>query len=245
MPITLQKARVPDGVCIYAVGDVHGRHDLLIKLFARIEADAATAPEPQKELIFLGDYMDRGLYSRQTLDWLIGFNHPNFHLTCLKGNHEDMLLKFLATPSAGQAWMECGAYETLLSFGLRVSSPRPKPETFKHLAEQLHLKLQGKYLKFLNSCPLGRTVGDYFFTHAGIDPDKPINKQKSADLLWIRDKFLGSDKLFEKVIVHGHTISPLPEVRPNRIGIDTGAYGTGRLTCAVLYGNQRHFLHTA
>ncbi len=245
MPVTLNNARMPDGVRIYAVGDVHGRHDLLVKLFAQIEADAACAPEAQKELIFLGDYMDRGLYGRQVLEWLTNFTDKRFRLTCIKGNHEEMLLNFITNPGAGQVWMENGAYETLLSFGLRISSPRPKPETFKNLSEQLHLKLQGKYLKFLNSCPLGRTVGDYFFTHAGIDPDKPIAKQKPADLLWIRDKFLGSDKLFEKVIVHGHTITPLPELHPNRIGIDTGAYGTGRLTCLVLHGNRRQFLQTA
>jgi len=244
MPITLQNARVPDGVRIYAVGDIHGRHDLLAKLFTQIEADVARAPQKQYELIFVGDYMDRGLYSRQVLDWLIAFTDKRFRLTCLKGNHEEMLLSFLSNPSAGQVWMENGAYETLLSFGLRISSPRPRSETFKTLAEQLHLKLRDKYLEFLTSLPLGRTVGDYFFTHAGIDPEKPIAKQKPVDLLWIRDKFLSSDKLYEKVIVHGHSISTLPDMRPNRIGIDTGAYGTGRLTCLVLYENQKEFLHT-
>lgn len=248
MKISLDKARVPNDVRVYAVGDIHGRHDLLVKLFAQIEADAARAPEKQFELIFLGDYMDRGLYSKQTLDWLISLPKTEagkkFRITCIKGNHEELILKFLTHPESGQVWLENGAYETLLSFGLKLSSPRPKPETFKHLAEQLHLKLKDNYLEFLSNRPLGRTVGDYFFAHAGIDPDKPIAKQKPADLLWIRDKFLQSDKLFEKVIIHGHSITPLPDARPNRIGIDTGAYGTGRLTCLVLHGNHRTFLHT-
>lgn len=246
--ITIEQAAVPDSVRVYAVGDVHGRHDLLIKLFAQIEADAREAPEQQCELIFLGDYIDRGLYVRQTLDWLIEFpqraESKNFRLTCLRGNHEELLLKFLKDPDSGQVWLENGAYETLLSFGLKLSSPRPKPETFKHLSEQLHSKLEGKYLKFLSERGLARTVGDYFFCHAGIDPDRPIKSQQSQSLLWIRDRFLQSDKKFEKIIVHGHSISALPDVRPNRIGIDTGAYGTGRLTALVLSGNNRRFLHT-
>ena len=246
--IKLSNARAPENVRVYAVGDIHGRHDLLVKLFAQIEADAARAPETQRELIFLGDYMDRGLYSRQTLDWLIGFPAspagPRYRLTCLRGNHEEMLLNFIKNPESGQVWLENGAYETLLSFGLRLSSPQPKPETFRHLSEQLLLKLSPNYLKFLSQRPLARTVGDYFFVHAGIDPDKPIAKQKPTDLLWIRDKFLESDRQFEKIIVHGHSITPLPDARPNRIGIDTGAYGTGRLTCLVLCGNQHKFLTT-
>lgn len=246
--IQLNQARVPDGIRIYAVGDVHGRHDLLVKLFEKIEADAAAAPEQQREIIFLGDYIDRGLYVRQTLDWLIEFpNRPEgqrYRLTCLKGNHEELLLKFLKNPDAGQVWLENGAYETLLSFGIKLSSPRPKPETFKHLSEQLHSKLKDNYLKFISDRGLARTVGDYFFCHAGIDPDRPLKSQQPQSLLWIRDKFLQSDRLFEKIIVHGHSISPLPDVRPNRIGIDTGAYGTGRLTCLVLYGNNRAFLHS-
>jgi len=245
--INLSDAAVPPGVRLYVVGDLHGRHDLLLALFAKIEAEAAAAPETQQELIFLGDYIDRGLHVRQTLDWLIAFPQTaagkNFRLTCLKGNHEALLLKFLTHPETDQIWLENGAHETLMAFGLRISSLQPKPETFQHLSQQLKLKLADKYLTFLSRLPLARTVGDYFFTHAGIDPDRPVGRQKPADLLWIRDKFLQSDRQYEKIIVHGHSITPLPDVRPNRIGIDTGAYATGRLTCLVLHGNQREFLH--
>lgn len=248
MTVTIDQATIPEGVRIYAVGDLHGRHDLLVQLFKKIEADAASAREEKRELIFLGDYIDRGLYSRQTLDWLIDFSDrpeaEHYRLTCLRGNHEELLLKFLRDPDSGQVWLENGAYETLLSFGLKLSSPRPKPETFKNLSEQLLSKLEGKYLKFLSERGLARTVGDYFFCHAGIDPDRPLKSQKPEQLLWIRDKFLQSDKKFEKVIVHGHSISSLPDVRPNRIGIDTGAYGTGRLTCLVITQKSRHFITT-
>jgi len=246
--VQLGEARIPDGLRVYAVGDVHGRHDLLVKLFAQIEADAAHAPEQKRELIFLGDYLDRGLYVREAIDWFIAFPASEagkrFRLTCLKGNHEDLLLKFLNDPEQGRMWLENGAYETLLSFGLRLSSLRPKEETLKQFSQALHLKLQNKYLNFFNNLPLGRTIGDYFFCHAGIDPDRPIPRQKPESLLWIRDKFLQSDRHYEKVIVHGHSISTLPDVRPNRMGIDTGAYGTGRLTCAVLFQNKYHFLQT-
>jgi serine/threonine protein phosphatase 1 len=246
--ISLEQARVPEDVRIYTVGDVHGRHDLLVKLFDQISADAAAAPEKKMELIFLGDYIDRGLYARQTLDWLIDLPTTpagvKFRVTCLRGNHEAMLLDFLTHPENGQMWLEHGAYETLLSFGIKLSSPRPKAETFRHLAEQLQLKLQGKYLEFLSNRGLARTVGDYFFCHAGIEPGQPIKSQKAQNLLWIRDKFLLSEKRYEKIIVHGHSIASLPDVRPNRIGIDTGAYGTGRLTALVLYGNNRRFLST-
>ena len=249
MPIVaLPQARVPDDVRVYVVGDLHGRHDLLVPLFKKIEEDAARAPQPRKELIFLGDYIDRGLHVRQTLDWLMEFpNRPEskkFHLTCLRGNHEVFLTGFLRNPATGQTWLENGANETFMSFGIKLSSLHPRPETFQNLAEQLHEKLAGPYLEFLSTRPLARTVGDYFFTHAGIDPDKPLNKQRDADLLWIRDKFIESKLLYEKVIVHGHTISPQPEQKPNRIGIDTGAYATGRLTCLILAGKQRKFLQT-
>jgi serine/threonine protein phosphatase 1 len=248
MPIALPQAKVPNGVRIYAVGDLHGRHDLLLQLFEKIEADARLAPEPQKELIFLGDYIDRGLHVKQTLDWLMEFDArpeaKRYRLTCLGGNHEVLLLNFLRNPELGQTWLENGANETFLSFGIKLSSLHPRPETFQHLSEQLAAKLAGPYFDFLSNRPLARTVGDYFFTHAGVDPDKPLTKQKSQDLLWIRDKFLQSPKLFDKIIIHGHTISPQPEQRPNRIGIDTGAYATGRLTCLVLAGRQRKFLQT-
>lgn len=246
--ITLPHARVPDGVRIYAVGDVHGRHDLLTQLFEKIEADAAKATEPVKELIFLGDYLDRGLSVRQTVEWLAGFparpEGKRYRLTCLRGNHEAMLLNFIRQPELGQVWLENGANETFLSYGIKLSSLHPRRETFRHLAEQLLGKLAGAHLDFLSRRPLARTVGDFFFTHAGIDPDKPIAKQKAADLLWIRDKFTLSAKLYEKIIIHGHTVVPQPEQRPNRIGIDTGAYATGRLTCLVLTGRQRKYLQT-
>ena len=174
--IALPQARVPDGVRVYAVGDLHGRHDLLLQLFEKIEADAAKAPEPHKELIFLGDYIDRGLHVRQTLEWLMGFSArpegKKYRLTCLRGNHEAMLLNFLRNPAHGQTWLENGANETFLSFGIKLSSLHPRAETFQHLAEQLHGKLAGNHLEFLSKRPL---MGD------GVGPaPSRISRQRSS-----------------------------------------------------------------
>ena len=239
-------ARLPAGQRLYAVGDIHGRLDLLRALLEKIAADAANAPEALKRIIFIGDYVDRGMESRGVIDLLLqkppdGFQPSVF----LKGNHEDSMLKFLADPVAAQQWLSYGGLATLFSYGVPMQQDRKQTtERLTLAAEALRANLPKEHRQFLDALKMNETVGDYFFVHAGVRPGVPLDAQDDEDMMWIRDEFLGSTVNFGKVVVHGHTISEQPEVFSNRIGIDTGAFATGRLTCLVLEAERRRFLLT-
>ncbi len=231
---------LPEGVRIYAIGDVHGRADLLRRLFARIDCDLNLHPAEQVIHVFLGDYIDRGQNSAAVLDLLIGRGETH-RLLCLKGNHEIFLAEFLANPGVLKPWAEYGALPTLASYGLTPAlnaSPREQVE----LAEGLRNAMPESHSLFLAGLKLCFTCGDFFFVHAGVRPGTPLACQREEDLLWIRDDFLLHEEPFEKIIVHGHTPVREPEVRQNRINIDTGAYATGRLTCLRLEGDKIQFI---
>jgi serine/threonine protein phosphatase 1 len=231
---------VPEGLRIYAVGDVHGRADLLKQLFSRIDEDLKDHPVADTMHVFLGDYIDRGQDSAAVLDLLI--ERANTHqMACLKGNHELYLSEFLENPSILGAWAQYGALPTLASYGLT-----PKINAgFKEqadLAAGLCNAMPKSHAKFLAGLKLCFTCGDFFFAHAGVRPGTPLSRQLEEDLLWIRDDFLLHEEPFEKIIVHGHTPVKEPDVRKNRINIDTGAYATGRLTCLKLEEDNILFL---
>jgi len=243
-----QHPRIPNGVRVYAVGDVHGRADLLGQVFKGIDADFAQAPLPHRIEVFLGDYVDRGPASRQVLELLIerGRTHPiergRTHRTVfLKGNHETLLLNFHANPSTLGSWQQLGGLETLMSYGLTPSA-KSDPRTQAELASAFDKALPPSHRRFLNDLKTSFTCGDYFFVHAGVRPDVALDKQSEEDLLWIRQDFLLCEKNFGKIIVHGHTPVPQPEIRSNRINIDTGAYATGRLTCLVLEADKMRLI---
>lgn len=231
---------VPEGVRIYAIGDIHGRADLLEQTFVRIDADLLRHPIANPIQVFLGDYIDRGPKSSDVLTQLI--NRGKAHRTvCLKGNHELYLLEFLRNPAILRAWGQYGGLTTLLSYGLRPSL-NPDEEEEGELSAGLQRALPKSHHQFLSSLPLSYTCGDFFFVHAGIRPGASLSRQRDDDLLWIRDEFLSHEELFEKIIVHGHTPVMEPDVRSNRIDIDTGAYATGRLTCLRLERDQIDFI---
>lgn len=234
-------AQVPAGLRIYAVGDVHGRADLLRRLLAQIAADAAGF-KGRCQLIFLGDYVDRGVDSRAVIDLLTGGLPTGFEANFLKGNHEAALLAFLKDSAIGPDWFSFGGGATLLSYG--VAPDLVQRGAFELARQQLLERLPAAHLSFLNSLHLSVAFGDYVFVHAGIRPGVPLADQQEQDLLWIRDAFLGSNAAHGVLVVHGHTVTAEPELRPNRIGIDTGAYATGRLTALVLEGKERRFLRT-
>lgn len=239
-------AAVPDGMRFYVVGDIHGRVDLLRTLHERIRADSAALPgNTRKILICLGDYIDRGYESRAVLDLLIGNPLPDFEPVFLKGNHEDVLLRFLKDPVVGRGWFAIGGRETLLSYGVSVPPGVATPERLQDIQRRLKSALPKEHLDFISKLRLSHEAGDYFFVHAGIRPGRSLARQDPGDLLWSRDDFLRSEKTHAKIIVHGHSITSEPEVRANRIGIDTGAYSSNRLTCLVLEGQSRAFLQTA
>jgi serine/threonine protein phosphatase 1 len=238
----------PPGKRLYAIGDIHGRYDLLKQLLEMIEADAAGAPTgDEKVLIFLGDYVDRGAHSNRVLEHLSRPPPAGFKMVCLKGNHEDMLLQFLDGEGSMISWLKNGGRETLKSYGLNVKSlavSRVTDEAVEKARSELRAVMPGSHIEFLTSLDLIHLEGDFAFSHAGIKPGVSLSAQKELDLIWIRDEFLKSDADFGKVIIHGHSIASLPSIRTNRIGIDTGAWRTDVLTCLVLEGQQRRFLST-
>ena len=236
---------VPDGEIVYAVGDIHGRTDLLVRLLALIEQDAAQAHAAAKTLVFLGDYVDRGPDSRGVIEILTAGLPSGFDAHFLKGNHEQLLLDFLHDPSWLDAWRRNGGEPTLLSYGVDIDGlerRRAEPAVWHDALLEV---LPAAHLRFLENLELKYVVGGYVFVHAGLRPDIPLADQIPDDLLWIRHAFLDSDETFEKVVVHGHTPGREPVMRPNRIGIDTGAVFSGRLTALRLEGDSRKFLQTA
>jgi len=235
--------RVPGDRRIYAVGDIHGRIDLLNKLHARIVADAETAQNLRRVIVYLGDYVDRGPGTFDVLDVLINEPLAGFERVHLKGNHEDMMLEFLTGPPK-PTWISNGGIATLASYGVEPPVTLCHPADLETFRRRLQRALPSDHLGFLQGLRLCHTEGDYFFVHAGVRPGVPLEDQIPYEMMWIRDRFLLSDADFGKRVVHGHTPNLVPEVFENRIGIDTGAFYTECLTCLVLEGAEHRFLHT-
>jgi serine/threonine protein phosphatase 1 len=234
----------PAGSRLYAVGDIHGRADLLESLLGEIAADTARHPEAAKRLIFLGDYVDRGPASSAVIDLVLHDTPPGIEVVALMGNHEEMMLRFLEDIAVGRTWMMNGGDATLRSYGVEPPSMFSGTSRLQQAQQEFAERLPARHLSFLEGLAISHTEGDYLFVHAGVRPGVPLDRQRSEDLLWIRDEFLDSDRDFGKLVVHGHSISLDPEFRPNRIGIDTGAYRSGQLTCLVLEGTERRLLTT-
>jgi len=235
-------ASVPPDTRVYAIGDIHGRLDLLSRLHQMILDDARISKAGDRILVYLGDYVDRGPDSAGVIELLSQETLPGFTAVHLKGNPEDFLLRFLDDTSSGSAWFANGGVATLRSYG--VDMDYAYTDTPARLLDRLSRRLPARHLDFLRALSLHHCIGDYLFVHAGIRPGLAMELQSAADMLWIRGEFLNSSVEHGKIVVHGHTITDLPEVRENRIGIDTGAFFSDRLTCLVLDGTERRFLHT-
>lgn len=222
----------------YAIGDIHGRDDLLQAMHERIVADRRLRHAHERAVIvYVGDYIDRGARSRDVIDRVMR-GVPEFETVCLKGNHEDLMLACLETddPDVWSVWLDNGGDETLASFGLSF-----REDEYDPLA--LARALGAARLVWLDDLELFYRAGDYLFVHAGILPGRPLEHQEEKDLLWIRGRFLQSDIDHGFRVVHGHTPTDGPELRPNRIGIDTGAVWRGELTAVVLSeGQEPRFL---
>lgn len=228
--------RLPTGVRIYAVGDVHGRADLLDRVLSRIDAHVAARPATRPVHVFVGDYIDRGPASREVLELLLNCEQGR-EMVFIKGNHENSLLDFLQDPSVFQDWSRMGGIETLMSYGLKPTI-NADPTTQKELAAALSSALPTAHRHFLDRLVPSFTCGGFFFTHAGVRPGIPLLEQRDEDLMWIRDDFLLHEEDFGKIVVHGHTPVRELDIRSNRINIDTGAYATGRLTCLIIEGDK-------
>lgn len=239
-------ARVADGRAVYAIGDIHGRLDLLEELLAHVAADAGRHPaDRDRELVFLGDYIDRGPESPRVIDALLGLDWPDFRLVFLMGNHEDAMLEFLDGRSDGVPWLTYGGLETLVSYGVAIRRLPANDESAAELRSALWAAVPENHVDFLRRCVMSHIADDYVFVHAGVRPGRALEHQDPRDLLWIREDFLrASNPLPGHVVVHGHTICDAPQDLGHRIDIDTGAFVSGRLTCLVLRGTARRFLST-
>lgn len=229
---------------VYAVGDIHGRLDLLDQMLGQILRDAEPAPNLLKYLVFLGDYVDRGPDSRLVIERLACGLPPAFGAVFLRGNHEDTMLGFLSDLRVAPGWLSYGGDATLESYGIPAPAPDAPAEHLQQAQTMLNGQLPAHHRAFLTGLRCHLTIGDYHFVHAGVRPGVPLDRQEDQDRLWIREAFLASRADHGKVVVHGHTIAPEPELLPNRIGIDTGAYASDRLTAIGLEGTERWFLST-
>ena len=238
-----RRPSLPAELRIYAIGDIHGCLDLLDALLARIDTDIALRPAPRPLYVFLGDYIDRGPSSRETIDRLI--EHGATHeAVFLKGNHELIAIKCLSDRGLFDQWLRLGGRETLISYGVPAES-QPNGKQIAELQSAFHNALPQAHFRFFRDLKNSFECGDFFFAHAGVKPNVELSRQKESDLLWIRGEFLSSNDDFGKIIVHGHTPTREIEVRPNRINIDTGAFATGRLSCLVLEGEELSVIDTS
>jgi serine/threonine protein phosphatase 1 len=230
-------ARGPEGIRLYAIGDVHGRLDLIEAMHERIRADIAAYEPADWRIIHLGDYTDRGPSSKGVLDFLIATGARDGRIVSLMGNHDFGLLEFLAEPDPYSLFATNGGEETARSYGVEL---RAAPATaLAASAEELRAAIPAAHIEFLSSLPRFAIFGDFFFCHAGVRPGVKLERQDPNDLIWIRSEFLDYPGLYEKVVVHGHTPSDEPEVMSNRINVDTGAFYSGVLTCAVIDGRDK------
>jgi serine/threonine protein phosphatase 1 len=235
---------LPEGLRIYSVGDVHGCASLLEQAFTAIDEDLQGANAGTAIEVYLGDYIDRGPASRTVLDLLIE-RRRKCRVVCLKGNHEAFLLDVLNDPQKFEHWRQFGGLATLRSYGIQVADTH-STENRNNVIANLASALPVEHLNFLFGLVPCFQCGDYFFVHAGVKPGVSLAKQIESDMISIRNEFLHEHRRFEKFIVHGHTPVREPDIRNNRINIDTGAYATGRLAMLILEGDtKRVVVHEA
>lgn len=235
--------RGPRGHRAYAVGDIHGRLDLLDRLLAAIHADLRARPSRKTLLIFVGDLIDRGPSSAQVVERLRTYRHEGVQPVFILGNHEEVLLRILSGETKLIAkWRQFGGSQCLQSYGVDIAQLSEMDA--QAALSVVRAAIPREHLEFLESFVDTCRFGDYLFAHAGIRPGIPLDQQSQSDLRWIRDPFLYDDSDHGFVVVHGHTITSELEERPNRIGIDTGAYRSGILTALAVEGAHRWSLDT-
>jgi serine/threonine protein phosphatase 1 len=232
--------RVPDGTLVYCVGDIHGRDDLLREMANRVEADMKTQSFDHAVTVFLGDYIDRGPGSKRVVEQLASGEWPT-SIVALAGNHEDFLRDFLDDAGILDFWRSQGGLATLHSYEVDVRKVMAGQD-FSAAQAEFTTRFPKHHRDFLEALKVFMSIGDYFFCHAGVRPGVALDRQNRDDLLNIREPFLSSEVEHGKLVVHGHTPVVDPEVRRNRIGIDTAAYATGRLTCLILEKDEQRFL---
>jgi serine/threonine protein phosphatase 1 len=237
--VHFRDARAPEGVRLYAIGDIHGRLDLLEQMHARIAAEIERDRLDDWLVVHLGDYIDRGANSRGVIEFLIELRARDARYITLAGNHDLGLLEFLAGPEMDSLFIQYGGIETAASYGVSLSLPDPDLHRYHR---ELLAAVPREHIQFVLDCGFSAEFGDFFFCHAGIRPGVPLDLQDPDDLVWIRKGFLDCADLFPKVVVHGHTITRQAELLANRVNIDTGAYRSDVLTALVVDGGEKRLL---
>lgn len=239
-------ASTPPGTVVYAIGDIHGRSDLLQAIHQGIAVDARLRPARRKVVVYLGDYVSRGIDSRRVVDMVRERRLNGCEVVTLKGNHEDLLLRYLdGELDAGRHWFDYDGLDALSHFGVEAADRQARDDTtLESLRRRFAAALAPEHVDFFRELGVSHREGGYYFAHAGIRPGVALDAQNDHDRMWIRGLFLRSGDDHGATVIHGHSIAAQPEVRTNRIGIDTGAYRSGVLTCLVLDGAERAFLQT-
>ncbi len=235
VPVFTRVTEMPAQQCIYAIGDVHGRYDLLVNLIDQIDHDVSGLPDDvQVTIVFLGDYIDRGLQSRQVIELLLSDRLAAYSTVFLVGNHEEALLRFLNDASFGPKWAQYGGAETLLSYGLQPPRGRASadPANWQAVWQACREALTSEHLEFYRAMKHYYVSGDYLFVHAGLRPNVALEDQRVHDMLWIREDFLDDQASFPHLIVHGHSPSDDVYLDNRRMGLDTGAFSSGILASA-------------
>ncbi len=240
----IDTARVPDGMRVYAIGDIHGRDDLLNALLTQIEADDLARGAADTQIIFLGDLVDRGPGSAAVVETALALKTSGRCVRFLMGNHEEVFVSACrkSDPKVTRFFLRIGGEATVLSYP--ITRAEYMTLDMEQLTERLDTLVPREHVEFIESFEDQIIIGDYVFVHAGIRPGVPLSDQKQSDMRWIREEFIDQRGDLEKVVVYGHTIYEEVEERGSRIGIDTGAYDSGKLTALALEGGERWFLQT-
>ncbi len=235
----------PPGRVGFAVGDIHGRADLLAAMLSLLEQRFTHEQRHGGPpiVVFLGDYVDRGRDSAGVLDLLLTGRPLGYERRYLKGNHEQSMLAFMDDPMANRAWLLQGGAETLISYGV---TPPPaisgQEQDWRAVAQMLTARVPSAHMAFLHGLERYAELGGYAFVHAGVDPGRPLDQQSDDDLYWSRQSFIASKRQFSHRVVHGHTPVEQPYADARRVAVDTGAYATGVLTAARFEGAEVSFL---
>ena len=236
---------LPEGVIVWAIGDIHGRLDLLKTLLGTVVPDLEESNASRRCIVFLGDYIDRGPDSKGVIDHLCRLDDQQaFECHFLRGNHEDRMEAFLIDPEVGPGWCDYGGREALRSYGVTPPLMREDKEAWATASRELAIAMPARHREFLARQESSFTISPYFFAHAGARPGVRLDEQDANDLMWLRQPFLDHPAPFDQVVVHGHTPTEAVYADHRRIGIDTGAYATGMLTGLRLQGLNREIAQT-
>ncbi|MBC2886518.1 metallophosphoesterase [Ochrobactrum sp. CM-21-5] len=240
--VSFKAASGPTTTRLYAVGDVHGRLDLLQDLHGLIHADLDRRPAHDWRIIHLGDYVDRGPQSKEALDFLIEAASRDSRIISLLGNHDEGFVNYLATGDTAGIFALHGGPQTARSYGVDIDFSDIGDARHGH--EMLVKAVPQAHIDFIRAMPRSLSFGDFFFCHAGINPAVPLDEQDPDDLIWIRTVFLRQTGLFEKVVIHGHTPQGAIDIQPNRVNLDTHAWKSGILSAIVIDGTDKRFIET-